>query len=201
MIRAKALTGIVLAGGASRRMGQDKAFLKLGGQPLISLVTGHLRTISDEVLVVADNCHPYASFADRCVADVFSGVGTLGGIHAGLQAATHDRALVVGCDMPFLNPALLAWFADVMDGYDLVVLKQGEWLEPLHAAYRKSCLPAIEAVIRAGKRHAFSFYDQTRVRYVDPIEIAHLDPELRSFCNVNTLEEWDWACAESEATR
>ncbi|MGD2176598.1 MAG: NTP transferase domain-containing protein [Anaerolineae bacterium] len=65
-------------------------------------------------------------FADRWSADVFSGVGTLGGIHAGLQAATHDRALVVGCDMPLSNPAMLAWFADAVDGYDLVVLKQGE---------------------------------------------------------------------------
>jgi len=184
------LTGIILAGGASRRMGQDKAFLDLGGRPLISLVSGRLRAISDEVLVVADSGDRYAHFADRCVADVFSGVGTLGGIHAGLQAATHDRALVVGCDMPFLNPVLLTWFADAVGEYDLAVLKQGEWLEPLHAVYRKSCLPAIEAVIQTGERCAFSFYDQVRVRYVDPVEISHLDSELRSFCNVNTSAEW-----------
>ncbi len=195
------LTGIILAGGASRRMGRDKAFLDLGGRPLIAVVAGRLHTIADEILVVADDGYRYTPYADRWVADVFPGVGTIGGIHAGLQAATHDRALVVGCDMPFLNPVLLSWFADALDGYDLVVLKQGKWLEPLHAAYRKTCLPVIEATIQAGRRCVFSFYGQVRTRHVDPMEIAHLDPKLRSFCNANTPEEWDLALAESGSAR
>ncbi|HIE27582.1 TPA: hypothetical protein EYP66_09870 [Candidatus Poribacteria bacterium] len=83
---------------------------------------------------------------------------------------------------------------------DAVVLRQGEWLEPLHAVYRRSCLPAIETAIRAGQQSAFSFYDRVQVRYVDPAEIAHLDPELRSFRNINTPEEWRLALAEAKAS-
>lgn len=176
-------------------MGRDKALLKLNGRLLIAVIGERLRAVADEVIIVGD-AGRYDRFADRCVPDVFPGVGTLGGIHAGLQAATHELALVVGCDMPFLNPALLKWFAQAADGVDLVVLRASEYLEPLHAVYRKSCLPAIEAAIRAGERQAFCFYDKVRVRYVDPAEIEHLDPDLQSFRNVNTPEEWRVALFE-----
>jgi len=190
------LTGVILAGGASRRMGRDKALLELDGRPMIAAVAEQLRAVVDEIIIAADNSR-YAPFADRCVADVFPGVGTLGGIHAGLSAAAHELALVVGCDMPFLNPAVLRWFAKAAEGVDLVVLKRGKWLEPLHAIYRKNCLPAMETVIRDGKRRVFSFYDQVQVRYVAPAEIAHLDPALQSFSNLNTPQEWRAVLARS----
>lgn len=201
MTRTTGVTGIVLAGGASRRMGRDKALLELKGRPLIAVVADRLRAVADEVVLVADDSRPYASFVDRCVPDVFPGVGTLGGIHAGLRAAGHDLALVVSCDMPFLDPALLSWFAASAQGADLLVLKRRGWVEPLHAVYHRRCLPAIEAVIQAGQRQAFAFYDRVRVRYVTPTEIAHLDPELRSFRNVNTPQEWNRVLGDGAVAR
>lgn len=194
------LSGVILAGGASRRMGRNKALLEWGGRPLIAVVAERLRLVAEEIIVAANDTRLYAPFADRCVADVFPGVGTLGGLHAGLLASSYDLALVVGCDMPFLDPAVMAWFVEAAEGVDAVVLRQGEWLEPLHAVYRRSCLPAIETAIRAGQQSAFSFYDRVQVRYVDPAEIAHLDPELRSFRNINTPEEWRLALAEAKAS-
>jgi molybdopterin-guanine dinucleotide biosynthesis protein A len=184
------VSGVILAGGASRRMGHDKALLQLNDQPLIGVVAEQLRGVADEVIVVADEGERYRSFADRTVPDVYAGVGTLGGIHAGLLAAAHDLAVVVACDMPSLDPQVLAWFLAAADGADLVVLCHDKGVEPLHAVYRKSCLPAIEATIRSGERCAFAFYDQIRVRYVAPEELAALDPELRSFANVNTPAQW-----------
>ncbi len=190
------LSGVILAGGASRRMGRDKALLDVDGRPLIAVVAERLRSVVDELVIASGDNEAYAQYADRCVTDIFSGVGTLGGLHAGLGAAAHDRVLVVGCDMPFLNPAVLRWFALAADGVDVVVLRQGEFLEPIHAVYRKSCLPAIEEVIRTGVRQAYAFYDQVKVRYVDPAEIEHLDPQLRSFSNVNTPIEWQRVSGE-----
>jgi len=189
------VSGAILAGGASRRMGQDKAFLEWEGRPLIGGIVERLRPVVDEVIVVADDTARYASFGDRRVADVYRGVGTLGGIHAGLKAASHDLALIVGCDMPFLKREVLDWFVAAADGdgggaADLVILKHAAGVEPLHAVYRKSCLPAIEATIRSGERCAYAFYDRIRVRYVAPAEIAALDPELDSFRNVNTPGQW-----------
>jgi molybdopterin-guanine dinucleotide biosynthesis protein A len=171
-------------------MGYDKALLELGGRPMIAVVAERLRAVAAEIVVAANATHLYAPFADRCVPDKYPGVGTLGGIHAGLAAAAHELALVVGCDMPFLNPTVLRWFVEAAEDADVVILRRGEWVEPLHAVYRQSCLPAIEASIGAGRRRVISFFDAVRVRYVDLAEIAHLDPELSSFRNINTPEEW-----------
>lgn len=194
---ARNVTGVILAGGASRRMGRDKGLLEYHGRPLLAVIAARLRVVADEVIVVANRSDSYEAFADRCIADVYPGVGTLGGIHAGLLAARHERAIVVGCDMPFLNPALLAWFVDAAEGADLVVLRHAKGVEPLHAVYHKRCLPAIEGTIRRGERCAFAFYDEIRVRYVAPVEIAALDPELRSFRNVNTPAQWQNALREA----
>jgi len=183
-------TGVILAGGESRRMGRDKAFLDLGGCPMIAIVADRLRQVADEIIISADNVERFAPYGDRCVPDLYHGVGTLGGIHAGLLAASHDLAVIVGCDMPLLNPDVLARFVNWAAEADLVVLRQEQGVEPLHAVYRKSCLPAIEKTIQTGQRCAYAFYNDIRVRYVHPGEIADLDPELQSFCNVNTPSEW-----------
>lgn len=186
-------TGVILAGGGSIRMGRNKAFLELGGRPMIAVVAERLRAIVQEVIVAADDTALYSPFADQCVADVFPGVGTLGGIHAGLSAASHDLALVVGCDMPLIEARVARWFleaAGLAPSADVVVLRHGTWVEPLHAVYRKSCQAVIEEVIRSGGRRVVSFFDQVLVRYVDPGDIDHLDPDLKSFRNVNTPEEW-----------
>jgi len=150
------------------------------------------------------------------VEDRFQGVGVLGGLHAGLEAASHELALVIGCDMPFLNPDLLLAFAAWAKGYDVVVLQHalsppqsaprsggdvpegqgGAFVEPLHAAYRRTCLPAIEAVIRAGERRIVSFFPHVRVRYAAPDEVVPFDPDLRSFRNANTPRDWEDIRAE-----
>lgn len=197
----RAVSGVILAGGASRRMGRDKALLRLDGRPLIGLVAERLRAVTGEVIVVADHGERYRGFADRTVSDVYPGVGTLGGIHAGLLAAAHDLAVVVACDMPSLDPNVLTWFVDAADGVDLVVLRHEKGVEPLHAVYRKTCLPAIESTIRSGERCAFAFYDQIQIRYVAPEELAVLDPDLASFANVNTPVQWREAVLLSRATR
>lgn len=185
------VTGVVLAGGASRRMGRNKAFLELDGRPLIAHVLERLAQVCREVLIVANDVPLYAPFGVRVVPDVFPSVGVLGGLHAGLQAARHDLILAVGCDMPFLNPVLLRAFVAWAEGYDVAALREGERVETLHAAYRRTCLPAMEEAIRAGERRIISFFPHVRVHYVAPEEAEALDPGLRSFWNVNTPREWE----------
>jgi len=196
MQKSEELTGLVLAGGASRRLGRDKAFLELDGRPLIEIVVERMAQVCAEVLIVARDSQPYAGLGVRVAEDCYRGVGVLGGLHAGLEAATHELALAVGCDMPFLNPDLLRAFIAWSEGFDVAVLRRGEHVEPLHAAYRRTCLPALEAAIRAGERRIISFFPHVRVRYVTPAEVSALDPDLRSFRNVNTPEEWEAVQAE-----
>ena len=194
----KNLTGIVLAGGASQRMGRDKAFLALGGQTLIEVVIERMAQVCQEVLVVSSDIRPYVSLGVPVVEDRFRGVGVLGGLHAGLVAAAHELVLAVGCDMPFLDRDLLRAFARWVEGFDAAVLRHedGEQVEPLHGAYRRTCLPAMEAAIRAGRRRIVSFFPQVRVRYVTPEDVIPFDPDLRSFHNINTPEEWEALRAE-----
>ena len=182
-------------------MGHNKALLQFDGRPMIEVVTERLRSVASEIIIVADDVERYRVIGDRCVPDVYPRVGTLGGIHAGLNAAAHQYALVVACDMPFLDPAVLRWFVEEPRPADLVVLKHDEGVEPLHALYRKTCLPAIESTILSGERCAFAFYGQIDVCYVSPSEISHLDPDLRSFRNLNTPSDWQWAMAQAKRRR
>jgi molybdopterin-guanine dinucleotide biosynthesis protein A len=154
--------------------------------------------VCTEVLVVASDTRPYARFGARPVADHFRHVGVLGGLHAGLEAAANELTVAVGCDMPFLNPRLVQAFAAWAEDSDAVLLRQGDMVEPLHAAYRRTCLPAIEAAIVAGQRRLVSFFPHVRVRYVTPDDVRRFDPHLRSFRNINTVEEWDAVRAEAE---
>ena len=205
------MTGIILAGGASRRMGgHNKAFLELDGRPLIEIVIGRVQSVCAEVLIVAGDTRSYTGLGVPLIEDRFRDVGVLGGLHAGLDAASHELALVVGCDMPFLNPGLLRAFAEWAKGYDVVVLRhtqspplcggdtkgKGGYIEPLHAAYRRTCLPAIETAIHAEKRRIVSFFPNVRVHYITANEIVAIDPNLRSFRNVNTIEEWEMVQSE-----
>jgi molybdopterin-guanine dinucleotide biosynthesis protein A len=187
------LTGIVLAGGASQRMGRDKAFLELNGRPLVAHVIERIAQVCEDVIVVARNAEPFTGLGARSVEDRFRGVGVLGGLHAGLEAAANELALVVACDMPFLNPELLVAFARWAEGFDVAVLRQGEQVEPLHGAYRRTCLSAIETAIRAGRRRIVSFFPLVRVHYVAQEDVIPLDAEMHSFRNINTPEEWEEA--------
>jgi len=181
-------------------MGRDKAFLQLDGTPLIQIVIDRIAAVCTEVLIVAGEIAPYGGLGATVIEDQFQGVGVLGGLHAGLAAASHETTLAVGCDMPFLKPDLLRAFARWLEGYDVAVLEHGGYVEPLHGAYGRTCLEPIEAVIHQGKRRIISFFPHVSVRTITPEEITPLDPDLESFRNLNTPEEWQAAKASWEET-
>jgi molybdopterin-guanine dinucleotide biosynthesis protein A len=183
------VSAAVMAGGRSRRMGQDKAWLDVGdGRAIVRRVVDVLADVADEVLIVANDGR-YGTLGVRVVPDRFPEGGVLGGIATGVGAATHDRVLIAACDMPFLEPAvfrlLVARCADV----DVVMPKVGDDFETLHALYTKACLPAMERALAAGKMRVISFFPDVRVRVLGEEELRAVDPELRSFTNVNTPEE------------
>lgn len=186
-------SAVVLAGGQSRRLGVEKSLLLLDGQPLLMRALDKLAEVSDDLIVVTNEPQRYErlGLAARLVPDERPGVGSLMGIYSGLRAARHPHALVVGCDMPFLNLALLRHLLALAPDHDVVIPRLGEHVEPLHAVYGKSCLPAMERVLDRGRRQIVTFFDQVRVRYVTRAEIARFDPGHLSFVNVNTPQDWE----------
>lgn len=197
---------IINAGGESRRMGRPKALLPVppDGLPLIAHVAQRLSALPlDRLIVVANDpmlpnqaqLPPHAQF----VPDAYPGTGTLGGIATGLRYID-EWAIVVACDLPLVSAdvfALLARFAAEQnaqgDRWDAVVPIIDGYEEPLHALYHRRCLPLIEAHLAQGHRRVISFLGDVRTCYVGEDMLRGVDPQLHSFINVNTPEEWQSA--------
>jgi molybdopterin-guanine dinucleotide biosynthesis protein A len=127
------------------------------------------------------------------VPDVFPDHGSLGGIYSGLLAATGDAAFTVACDMPFLLRDVARLVIDRAGEADVVIPRIGGQYETLHACYARTCLPAIEARLRAGQLKIAGFFGDVRVLAIGEEQIArHRAPEI-VFMNVNTPEELDRA--------
>ncbi|MFQ5343261.1 MAG: molybdenum cofactor guanylyltransferase [Anaerolineae bacterium] len=120
------ISGIILAGGASRRMGQDKAFLQVGGELLIDRVLKAVRAVADDIIIVTNSPEKYAGYPARLIRDAYPGTGALGGIYTGLLAAEHSCGIVVACDMPFLKVDLLQYMAGQIEQYDVVIPYVGD---------------------------------------------------------------------------
>ena len=194
-------SSVILAGGASRRMGRDKSQLTLNGEKLIARAARKLSALTDDLILVTNTPEQFEGLSVRLAGDVIPGGGALSGIHAGLTAARHEWALVVACDMPFLNLDLLRYMASLAPGAPAAAVVprwKGE-LETLHTFYSRQCLPVIEPILHRGGGRIIEFYERINVRYVEPDEITLLDPDGLSFFNVNSPE--DWARAQELATR
>lgn len=191
---------LILAGGASSRMGQNKALAPFLGKPLIERVLAVARQLTDDILLVANDAPTYAHLGLPCIADQTPGLGPLMGLYSGLTVARYDLALLVACDMPFLSLDLIRRLIDLAPGFDVVLPRTEDGLHPLHALYRRStCIPAIAAAVAAGQRRMIAFHPQVRVREVHEDEVAAFDPTGFALMNVNTPE--DLAAAQHIAHR
>jgi len=196
------VTGILLAGGKSRRMGEDKRHLLVGEQTLLERGLAVLHSIFQEVLVViAQDSPPLLGMDVRVVRDLVPDCGSLGGLYTGLIQATAPCIFVVACDMPFLNQGVIAQFTSRRGTADIVMAKLADRLHPMHALYGKQCLPVMEQMIQARKLKIQELVSQPslRVQYVTETDLSSIDPSGRSFYNVNTLE--DLGAARSLLTR
>jgi molybdopterin-guanine dinucleotide biosynthesis protein A len=180
----------ILAGGQSRRMGQDKAFLPLGGRPVVERVLERVVTLSDDVTIVTNKPDKYRHLGCQVVSDVYPDKGALGGIYTAIHAARYSHCLVVACDMPFLDAGLLRYLMGLVPGFDVVIPRIEEFPETLHAIYGQKCLEPIRRRLLAGRLKIIGFFTDVRVRYVERDDVARFDPTFRSFLNMNTPADW-----------
>ena len=181
---------IVLAGGKALRLGRDKTLETFSNTSLLERVVSNLRLFDSDIIIVTATKQSLLQFIGypklRVVADIYPGKGVLGGIYTGLVASDSLYNLVVACDMPFLNQALLRYMVQLADGFDLVLPRLGDMIEPLHAIYSKNCLAAIENLLRQDNLKISHLLASVRVRYVEAEEINQFDPKHLSFFNINT---------------
>jgi molybdenum cofactor guanylyltransferase len=193
-------SAIVLAGGLSRRLGQDKRQLRLWGATgptLLEYVVSIVAQLCADVVVVLNDPDAWADLPARLVPDIYADGGSLGGIYAGLLAAKHEHALAVACDMPFLQAELIGAMLAHPRDYDVLVprsldpgaARNALGVEPLHAIYAKTCLAPMRATLESGRRQIAAFFPAVRVAYFEPEETQRYDPAGRSFLNINTPEQ------------
>lgn len=184
---------IILAGGQSRRMGSDKALLRLkpDGPRLIELVLAAVAPLVGSIVINTNRPADYAWLGQTLVEDNYKGfVGPLAGLEAGLTASPAHYNLVIACDLPFVNPALLEYLLSQAEGFEAVVpLNREGRPEPLCAVYSRACLPVIRRQLEAGQLKMTGWYEALPVRFIPSGELEAFDPGLRSFHNLNTPED------------
>ncbi|MEA3485827.1 MAG: molybdenum cofactor guanylyltransferase [Candidatus Aerophobetes bacterium] len=180
------MTGIILAGGKSRRMKKDKALLEIGKKQVIKLIVEKLKIVFDNVLIIGNSSLDYRFLGVRAAEDIVSGKGPLGGIYTGLSASQSEYNFICGCDMPFLNVDLLRFIISEIDDNDIIIPVIKGFVEPLHAIYSKRCLPAIKSHIEAEDLKVKNFFPKVKCKCLPEDKIKKYDPHLLSFSNLNT---------------
>lgn len=187
------VTGILLAGGKSKRMGRDKRFIEYGGRSLISIAVGRLRNLVDELLIVTAQPEDLGIDDATVVADVSYGNGPLMGIYSGLIKTNNSYVVVNPVDTPNIPEEFLEFMINISCGYDVVMPRWGNRLEPLIAVYSRNAIPVIERIITDGSKPAphllASPENGLKINIVKENEIEEFgNPEIL-FANINFPED------------
>lgn len=185
-IQEMGVTGILLAGGKSRRMGVDKTLLRIDGQALFERSLELLQRFFPQVLIAGDR-PDLARPNVPAIADLYPG-SALGGLYTGLQAATTDWIFAAPCDMPYPDGQIIRCLLNHREQADAVVPRTPEGYEPVFALYHKNCLAPMEAMLQQQQYRIYDFYQRIAIRYVDPEQLP--TGWERALINVNTPEQF-----------
>lgn len=186
-------TGIILAGGLSSRMQQNKAFITVGNQQIIKRVQKELEAVCSDLMIVTNTPEDYLSLGIPTVVDIIPRKGPLSGVHAGLVNSKHYYNLVVACDMPFISKRLAEYLLERVPGYAAAVARIGGRPQPLFAVYSKACLEPIEQFLNSDRRSITKFVEeQKNLLWIEEqcVEALVLGDPNTLFLNVNTPQDW-----------
>ena len=188
------VTGVIVAGGLSRRFGSDKASATLRGRPLLQWVRDALAPVVDELIIVtaAGQTPPpmHPAIPATVVEDREPERGPLGGLATGFAVAASPVCFAASCDAPLLQTPVVDRVIDALAGHDAVLPEVGGFQQPLAAAYRREpALAAAEAALAAGGNRVIDAFAALDVLALGEDRLSPLEPDLRSFCNANTPEE------------
>lgn len=187
---SKEVTGIILAGGKSSRMGKDKGLMELNGQKLVNHVLHVVQQVCKNVFIIS-NQPGYENLNTPVYEDILKHKGPIGGLHAGLTYSNTPYNLLLACDMPHISNDLLKYLLKNLDGNeDAVVPQHRAQPEPLCAIYSKSCLRELENLINANQLKMQEVLTRFRVKHV-AIDNSLPFYSSRLFMNINTLNEFE----------
>ena len=195
MNNSQRVTGIILAGGKSSRLGRDKAWEDVGGQRIIDRVIGTLQSSCDEVLIIGDRPERQNELSlPKCIqyrSAELEGRGSIGGLYTGLKASDTLWSLVVACDMPFISRELIRFMLSIIskNRCDAIVPVINGRYQPTHALYNSTCIPFIEKNISSGNFRMDSYFDEIYLEEISEDVINSIKGAELSFFNVNTEDD------------
>ena len=192
----KDTTGAVLAGGLSRRFGSDKSAAPWRATTLVETVAAVVSGVFDLTLIVVKDPAPFLRLERpgcSVVCDLRPEAHSLGGVSSALAHAATERVFVCACDMPFLNAGLVRGLAELGGGFDAVVPVWEGRLQPLCAVYGRACVPVIDHLLSQERARVQDVFDLVRTRVVTEEEIRAMDPQGRSFMDLDTRAEYERA--------
>lgn len=185
----KDMTGIILSGGKSSRMGFNKAFIDIDGRPIIHRTVSLFKELFEEIVIVANDPAEYEEFNIAVVADMVKDAGSLGGICTGLFHSASEYNFVAACDMPFLNKEVILSMIKLSDGWSVTVPFIMGRYHPLHAIYSKRCIKPIEEMIKAKDLRITNLFQRVKVKRLEEKEWLSGEEILSSVDNINTKED------------
>lgn len=198
------MTAIILTGGKSSRMGQEKALMQIEGAPVLRRIIDLLQKLFDEVLIVTNRGGRFDNCGCREVVDLIPDCGPLAGLYTGLHYTGSSAVFAVSCDLPFIHePAVRLIMKDART-HDIVVPDIHGRLHPLHASYSGRCMPYLLDRIRNNHLDLMGFINQAEglsVKRISEGEWVKEDPEFRSLFNMNTIGDWNEANGMAERGR
>ena len=183
------LTGIILSGGKSARMGKNKAFIEIEGTPIVDRIHGLFKNLFKEIIIVTNQKELFTNVDAKIYIDIFPNRGVLGGLYTGLFFSSFEHSFCVACDMPFLKRSVIEFLISKRSNFDVVVPMTKDGLEPLHAIYSKRCLEPIRRLLEQGRSKVIDLYAMVKVKTIEEHEFFAMDPKKESFINVNTPED------------
>jgi molybdopterin-guanine dinucleotide biosynthesis protein A len=191
-------SALILAGGESRRMGQDKAQMLFNERPLLQSMISIMQPLFVEVMISVRQPRPEITLPQVC--DVAAQHGPLAGLVSGLERVKTPWLFAVACDMPFVTPAVISYLAQQRTNAQVVVPMVQGYAQPLCAFYAANCLvPARDCLYANGKHSLRALLEKLQVCYVSEDELKTVDPTLRSFFDLDTPQ--DLAAAMNEGYR
>jgi molybdopterin-guanine dinucleotide biosynthesis protein A len=190
------MTSIILAGGKSLRLGRSKFLETIGGKSLIQWVIDRLAILSTEIIIATAHGEAIpcsSSIKIKTVVDIYPSKGPLVGIYSGLIASSSARAIVIGCDTPFLSVSLLKYMTQICSTFDVVVPRIKKKVEPLCAVYSNNCLAPIQELLEQNELRISKLFSMVKVKYIEEDKINSFDPEHLSFFNINSQADLDRA--------
>lgn len=198
-------SAVILVGGEARRAnGREKYFFVYEGQTFIERLIRTMREVVDEIILVAKDPEQCKRFHHldgvRCITDIRPGIGPIGGLHAGTLAARGEFLFVSACDMPCIDAGVVRYLFDAIgDGDSAIPSWNHDMIEPLHAVYRRSVL--LDYLVDHESYSLRPMIRSINTRYVPVEELRKLDPTLRTFTNINKLEDLEQICGSHTGDR